>query len=233
MSLQPRSLPAILLALATMTLAGCGPDAPSEAAADALRSGLVAGAQAASAWRSAPVEGVELRGGGVRADGEIVVATGPHTVLWLAGAQPLEPPYTVRALLHKRSGRIHEGYGLVFGGERLDRAEAEQAYSYLLICGDGSFLIRRREGVSLPILRAWTSDRAIRRDLDDAGQPNEVEVAVGREEVVFRVNGSEVARLPTAELRVSGVPGLRVAHDVTLQIGHFSATAWAGDARGG
>jgi hypothetical protein len=204
--------------LLVLIVASCAPEAPGNAAADTVASGLVEAPPVNPAWKSMPSEGIEIRG-----EQPAVISTGPHTVLWPAEAAPLEPPYTVRALLTKQSGRIHEGYGLVFGGERLDRPEAEQAYSYFLIRGDGSFLIRRREGTALPILRGWTTDRAIRRDTDGAGQPNALEVAVGRDSVVFRVNGSEVARLPTSELRVTGMAGIRVAHDVTLEIDGFFA----------
>jgi len=208
-----------LLALGACGSEPAGEPAPPPAAAQASDA---AQTTSAVAWRSAPTEGVELSAGEA-----VVVSTGPHAVIWPESAPRLSPPYRVRATLHKRSGRIHEGYGLVFGGERLDGPEAQQAYSYFLVRGDGSFLVRRREGTDLPILQPWTTDAAIRPDRDGTGQQHRMEIQVGLEETVFLVNDVEVARLPTADLRVSGMPGVRVAHDVTLEVRGWDAGAAA------
>jgi hypothetical protein len=178
----------------------------------------------ASGWHVAPRVGVTLHPGD-----PVIVETGPHVVLWPENATPLRPPYVVRATLQKRAGRIHEGYGIFFGGERLEASETEQAYSYFLVRGDRSFLVRRREGSDLPILQPWTSHEAIRADRDGVGEPHRLEVEVGEQETVFRVNDVEVTRIPTAELRVVGTPGLRVAHDVVLEVRSWDASA-AGDA---
>jgi len=208
-----------LLLLLPLTLGACQSDSSGRAVADASASEPSAAGETDAPWNSAPSRGVEVRD---VADG-LLVTTGPHAVVWPRESAMLAPPYTVRAVLHKQSGRIHEGYGLVFGGERLDAPEDQQAYSYFLIRGDGSFLIRRREGSLLPILRGWTTDRAILRDTDGVGHPNVLEVEVGVETTAFRVNGGEVARIPTAELRVAGIAGVRIAHDVTLKVSGFSA----------
>jgi hypothetical protein len=209
--------PVALLSLC-LTAAACGGD--SLPAQRAVEANLLPAGNTAPAWTAKPREGAALED----RDGATVVVTGPHTVVWRLDEAPLQPPYRVRAVLHKQRGRIHEGYGIIFGGAVLDAPEEQQAYSYFLIRGDGSFLIRRREGPDLPILRPWTSNAAIARDTDQGGQPNELEVEVGRQTTVFRVNGAEVARLPSTELRVGGVPGLRVAHDVQLEIREFQVS---------
>jgi hypothetical protein len=212
-----------------LLVTACG-SGSAPAAEDVAGHEPTAAAAVGTAWRTYPAEGSQLR---LAANGATVVATGPHTILWSRDAAILEPPYVVRAVLHKRIGRIHEGFGLLFGGDPMDAPEEQQAYSYFLVRGDGSYLIRRREGAALPILRGWSSDRAIRRDNAEGGQPNELEVAVGTDTTVFRVNGSEVARLPTAELRVRGRAGIRVAHDVTLEIRDFSVSPTSAPEDGG
>ena len=175
-----------------------------------------------AAWRTNPGEGVTLTLGS-----PTVVETGPHTLLWQEGAADLAPPYTVRAELRKRAGRLHEGFGIVFGGTGLDGAENAQAYSYFLVRGDGSFLIKRRAGAQTPVVRDWTRHPRIARDADGTGRRNVLEVRVGADTTTFAVNGAEVARVPSGELAVQGRAGLRIAHDVVVEVGGFSAGAAA------
>jgi len=220
-----RTAVSILLAAVLPALSACGRDTDCCAQEEADTTAVLPAA--AANWRSTPADGVALV---VGAD-SLVVATGPHTVLWEADGGELAPPYTVRATLQKRAGRLHEGVGLVFGGSGLEGSEAGQVYSYFLVRGDGSFLVKRRQGAETPVVRDWTTHPAIRRDLEE-GQPNQLEVAVSPAEAVFRVNGAEVARVPAAELSIQGRAGVRVAHAVTLAVRGFSAAA-AADSAGG
>jgi hypothetical protein len=179
----------------------------------------------AAEWRSSPSDGVELDAG---TGGVVRVTTGPHAVLWPVGAGAVEPPYGVTALLRKQAGRTHEGYGLVFGGSGLEAPEEQQAYSYFLVRGDGSFLVRRREGAEVPIVRAWTAHAAVNRDDENGRATNELTVLVGEQEVVFLVNGQEVDRQPLDALRLEGTPGVRVAHDLQLEVADFRVTLGEG-----
>jgi hypothetical protein len=170
-------------------------------------------------WKTNPTAGPTL-GGSVDS---VVIETGPHTILWPAGEQELAPPYTIRATFEKKRGRLHEGYGILFGGSGLDGAEAGQVYSYFLVRGDGSFLVKRRQGAETPVVRDWTQHPVIRRDVDEIGQPNQLEVAVSDTVAVFRVNGTEVARVPAADLSVRGVAGVRAAHECLIVVTRFRA----------
>jgi hypothetical protein len=212
-----RLLPCAALAV----LAACG-DAPPRAGTPADSTQAPPAADSgAGAWTSNPAEGVSV----AVQDGNATVQTGPHAVLWPRGAADLAPPYTVRATLTKDSGRLHEGYGLVFGGTGLDAGEAGQAYSYFLVRGDGSFLIKRRDATQTPVIRDWTRHPSINRDAAGAGRANRLEVRVGADTVVFIANDAEVARVPAAELAVNGRPGIRVAHDLVLRVAGFRAGA--------
>ncbi len=219
---------ASLLLLAAALLAGCGSERPRtgarEPGADADTTAAAARAPAdsaamPSAWRFAPAEGVALRGGGA-----LTVETGPHVVLWRQGQAPVQPPYTVRARMQKMHGRLHEGYGIVIGGEALDGPESGQRYSYFLVRGDGSFLIRRRAGAEIPVVRPWTTDPAIRRDSEEGGRPNDLEVRVAADSVTFLVNGRQVARVGASEVDAGGIPGVRIAHQVQLQLTGFAVS---------
>ena len=206
-------VPLFLLALA----AGCdrpaGEAPPSDAAPQQAVDTPPASAAEAETWRANPA------GAGIRVEGgALVLETGPHTILWRGGGEELAPPYTLRATLEKRSGRLSEGVGLLFGGSGLEGPESGQVYSYFLVRGDGSFLVKRRQGAETPVVRDWTAHPAIRRDGEEGGRPNELEVRVGLSDVAFVVNGQEVARVPAADLSVRGRAGVRVSHDVQLAV---------------
>jgi hypothetical protein len=200
-------------------LAGCaaeGPRGDAQARGDTAAAAPGSSSSAAEGWRVAPAAGVSLRGADT-----LMVETGPHAVLWRAGQEPMGPPYTVRTRMQKLHGRLHEGYGIVFGGEGLEGPEEGQRYSYFLVRGDGSFLIRRRAGAEVPVVRPWTHHPAIRRDTEEGGRPNELTVEVAEDSVRFYVNGAELASVAASEVDVQGLPGVRVAHDVQLALSDF------------
>lgn len=214
---------ALLLAAACTGDADARDASATPAVDSALRPGATGGeprpaTPAAAAWRSNPAQGVTLTPGA-----PTVVETGPHTLLWQEGAADLAPPYTIRAEMRKRAGRLHEGYGIVFGGTGLEGAEAAQEYSYFLVRGDGSFLIKRRQGAETPVVRDWTRHPRINRDGTGGSRANVLEVTARADTTVFAVNGAEVARVPSAALAVRGRAGLRVAHDVVVEVQGFQA----------
>jgi hypothetical protein len=216
--------PRLALAAATLALAlGACRQGDAAAVRHPLADGAAARPEGASAWRTNPTAGADLAAAG----DSVVVETGPHTILWPATGEELAPPYTVRAVFEKRHGRLHEGYGILFGGTGLDGPEAGQVYSYFLVRGDGSFLVKRRQGLETPVVRDWTQTAALRRDREETGRPNELEVRVGVAEVEFRVNGTEVARVPAGELTVRGLAGIRTSHEVSLVVRGFRAVPGA------
>ncbi|HEX5723948.1 MAG TPA: hypothetical protein VFX98_00705, partial [Longimicrobiaceae bacterium] len=146
-----------------------------------------------------------------------------HVVLWPADGRELAPPYTVRATLEKRAGRLHEGVGLIFGASALEEPESGQTYSYFLVRGDGSYLVKRRRGAETPVVRDWTRHPAIQRDDEEQrGRPNQLEVRVTAAEVAFLVNGALVERIPAEALDLRGRAGVRAAHDVQLAVTGFT-----------
>lgn len=208
-----RYVAAVLL---TAVLLGCQRDAAESPAATAARG---QGRAEALAWQTSPTGNARIEG----AD-PLQVQTGPHTLVFPADSAPVSPPYSVSATLQKQQGRLHEGYGLVFGGENLAGSEAEQRYSYFLVRGDGSYLIKRRDGADTRVVRDWTQHPAVPRDTEEGGQPVTLAVDATPTEVRFKVNGQQVTAVPAAELRTEGQVGLRVAHDVRLSISNFRLT---------
>lgn len=222
MSPMPRSIASLALLLAAACGAGSDTRAaePDSAAPPAQPSAAQPSppAAAAPAWGTNPASGVAVTAGGVT-----TIETGPHALLWPRDGAQLAPPYSVRASLRKRAGRLHEGYGLIFGGSNLEAPEAEQLYSYFLVRGDGSYLIKRRDGAQTPVVRDWTRHPDVARDAGGEGRPNDLEVRVKADSVTFLVNGGTVATVPASELLVAGRAGLRVSHDVVLEAQGFTA----------
>jgi hypothetical protein len=208
------------LCLTLLLAAGCKAGDAEQAPAPA-RPG--AAAPVATGWSANPTSAVTV----TRSADTLRVETGPHAILWPADAAELAPPYRVSATFRKQSGRLHEGYGLIFGASGLEGPEGGQVYSYFLVRGDGSFLVKRRQGSETPVVRDWTQHPVIRRDQDESGQPNQLEVRVTGTDAAFLVNGTEVARVPAAELSLRGRGGVRTSHELELAVSGFTAGAGA------
>jgi len=173
----------------------------------------------AAGWRASVATGVQV----VERVGVVTVRTGQGggADVWRADAQPLRGAYVVRATLRKLGGRLHEGYGVLFGGRALGTDSA--LYAYVMIRGDGGLLVKKRDGQATTVVRDWTRSEAIRRDDSRGRAENVLEVQVTATEVIVRVGGVELARIPARELHTSGLAGLRVSHEMELEVGGFVA----------
>lgn len=110
-----------------------------------------------------------------------------------------------------------EAYGLVIGGSGLDGPD--QTYTYFLVRGTGEYFIAERRGAERNVLVNWTAQDAItRQDPQSGQQTNVLAVRVSGDQVIFSVNGAEVARLPRAEIRTEGIAGFRINHHLDVRI---------------
>lgn len=176
-------------------------------------------ARQSGAWRASLPAGVEVAEQGGRVTIRNAARAGAD--LWREGSRALSGTYTVRATLRKLGGRQHEGYGLIFGGSNLGTDSAR--YSYVMIRGDGGVLVKKRDGAATPVVRDWTTAAAVHPDDAQHRAENVLEVVVGPREVAVHVNGTEVARVPAAELLTSGAVGLRVSHQMQVEVQGFEA----------
>lgn len=157
------------------------------------------------------------------------IKTGPpgifyHPEMNAAGA------YQLRATFRQLSkGEHREGYGPFIGGADLDGAG--QRYTYFLVRQDGKFLIKQRIGVNTKGVVDWTAHPAINMFRGDGSMRNELAILVEEEIVRFLINGTEVSRHPRTELPTAGVYGLRVNHQLNIEIEGFTVTP-AGTSRG-
>lgn len=176
-------------------------------------------ARQSGAWRASLPVGVEVAEQGGRVTIRNAARAGAD--LWREGSRALSGTYTVSATLRKLGGRQHEGYGLIFGASNLGTDSAR--YSYVMIRGDGGVLVKKRDGAATPVVRDWTTAAAVHRDDAQNRAENVLEVVVAPREVAVHVNGTEVARVPAAELLTSGAVGLRVSHQMQVEVQGFEA----------
>ena len=118
--------------------------------------------------------------------------------------------------------REREAFGVFFGGRNLQGDE--QAYSYFLIRGDGSFLVKRRDGSRTPVVVDWTQHDAVEPKKTEGQAKNTLAVEAGPDTVEFFVNDAKVASVPRSDLLVDGVVGLRVNHGLNLHITTLEVT---------
>lgn len=108
-------------------------------------------------------------------------------------------------------------YGLMFGGS--DLAGANQTYSYFLVRNQGEYYIANREGAKRPTAVVdWTVHPAIVKQGADGRQANTLGVQVQGDNVIFTINGTEVARLPKSKLHTDGMYAFRIGHNLDVDV---------------
>ncbi len=68
------------------------------------------------------------------------------------------------------------------------------------------------------MLARWTEHSAIVQASGEGAATNVVMIEVGDDQVDFRVNGEKVSSLPRAQLDCDGIVGLRVNHNLDIQV---------------
>jgi hypothetical protein len=149
------------------------------------------------------------------------ITTGPSGIFYRHGFSA-EGEYTLEAEIHLFDpGTRRESFGVFFGGEALHDREA-QRYTYFLARRDGSYMIRERVGLEVSDVQGWTPHDAVPswegREEGATTVRYVLSVEVGPEDVVFRVDGSEVDRRPRGEMALDGHFGLRVNHGLDLHV---------------
>jgi hypothetical protein len=205
-----RSIPLALLALSIAV--------PATAQHDADRT-VAGGGQLAPGWlartdRGAPFDNIKFEEKGSGWD----ISVGPAVTLYRA-SDMAHGDYTVSATIEQLSSKGHgHGTGLIFGGQ--DLQSAEQVYSYFLVRGDGSYIIKTRTGDGTAEVAGWTKHAAI-NESELANMSNEVAVRVAGNDVIFLVNGAEVNRAPKSDMYTDGIVGIRLNHNLDMHIDNF------------
>jgi hypothetical protein len=119
-------------------------------------------------------------------------------------------------------GEHGEAFGLFVGGQNLDDP-AKQSYFYFLVRQDGQYLINRRAGKEVHKLVDWTASPAVIKFDDKPNASNSLEIHAAMDSVRFVVNGKQVFALSRKNVDVSGQTGIRVNHNLDVQVWNFMA----------
>jgi hypothetical protein len=108
-----------------------------------------------------------------------------------------------------------EAYGLFIGGTDLDKPA--QRYTYFLIRQDGKYSIRSRNGDKTAPIIDWT-DSAAMKDPKGVKTSNTLAIRSEVDGVHFLIGGKEVQKLTRAKAEPEGIAGLRVNHNLNVQV---------------
>lgn len=152
------------------------------------------------------------------------IVTPQAAILWNP-ANTASGNYTLKGTfkLVKSSG-YDEYYGLIFGGTGLQGAD--QNYLYFMITDDGTWLVKRRTGMSSQEVSQKTPNAAVKRPDASGGSTNALEVRLTADKVAFVVNGTVVSTMPkTGPLaKTDGIYGIRSNHHLELEVEGFGVS---------
>ena len=72
---------------------------------------------------------------------------------------------------------------------------------------------------------AWTENAAIKKADAPGKMTNDLGIEVGADSVRFLINGTEVASQPKTQIDTNGIAGLRINHNLNVQVEGFTVKA--------
>jgi hypothetical protein len=149
------------------------------------------------------------------------MATRRSAGIYYKPADKASGAYEARATFTQMEPAAHpEAYGLIIGGADLEGAG--QKYTYFLIRQDGKYMIKRRDGANTPTIADWTDHSAIKKADSSGKMSNTLAIDVGKDQVRFLVNGTEVTTADTAKVDAAGIAGLRINHNLNVHVEGFT-----------
>jgi hypothetical protein len=112
-----------------------------------------------------------------------------------------------------------EAYGLFIGGQDLDKPT--QHYLYFLVRQDGKLSIRERTGGTTKPIVDWREASPM-KEPKGIKTSNTLLIRTSATGVQFLINNLQVYRMPRLQARPDGVAGLRVNHNLEVQVSKLS-----------
>lgn len=146
---------------------------------------------------------------------------GPAGIFWRE-TDKANGPFHAVATIHQTTAPTHpEGYGLFYGGKAL--AGEGQQYTYFLIRGDGTYLIKQRNGAETAnVSDGWVEHAAVTKQNAEGASSNKLEIDATGDTIRFLVNGQEVHSMAAAPGSRNGIVGLRVNHNLDVHVQDFT-----------
>jgi len=148
--------------------------------------------------------------------------SGPAAIYWRTKDR-MKGPFKISATFTQTKAPTHpEAYGIFVGGNDLDKDT--QTYGYLLVRGDGKYMIKHRAGAEVHTVTDWTDLPAINKQDANGKATNTVAFEVRADSVRALVNGQQVKSWASSYWSGDGFAGLRVNHNLDVHISDFSVT---------
>lgn len=148
------------------------------------------------------------------------VTTGPAVILYRGTDRAPGQWHTLATFTQMKAPAHPEGYGMFIGGNGLDTNTI--TYTYVLVRGDGAYLIKRRVGTVVTTLVDWTPSPAVVK-ADSAGKAtNKIEAQYTAGTLTFTINGTQVYSAPATSAEANGIIGLRVNHNLEVHVEGFA-----------
>jgi hypothetical protein len=147
---------------------------------------------------------------------------GPATILYRQRDMAKGGFHTLARFHQMKKPKHPEGYGLFMGGQGL--ASQNQQYTYFLVRGDGTYLIKRRDGdKTTEITKGWTAHPAIKKADAEGKATNLLEIDAKKDagRIDFKANGQTVHSAGASEIGTKGIVGIRANHNLDLHIEEF------------
>lgn len=207
-----------LTLLVAAPLAAQQPAAPAARAADPDR--MVQSAALPTGWSGRTDRGQPLAGARFEAMGAAWhVTTGPAVILWRDTDHAPGQWHTLATFTQTKAPAHPEAYGMFVGGSNLDSATV--SYTYVLVRGDGAYMIKRRTGATVATITDWTVNAAVNK-ADSAGKAtNKIEAQYTGGKLAFTINGTQVYSADATPAQANGIIGLRVNHNLDVHIEGF------------
>lgn len=148
-------------------------------------------------------------------------AVNPQAAVYWNPANRASGAYTIKGSFTLLKPSNHTNYyGLIFGGSDLDNAK--QSYTYFLVAQDGTWLVKKRDGDAntSDVVRKTAND-AVKKPDASGKSTNALEVRVGADKIDYVVNGTVVHSMPKSGTTTDGIYGIRVNHQLEVQIDGF------------
>jgi hypothetical protein len=146
------------------------------------------------------------------------VTTGPQVshIMWAPG-DTARGNFTVSSRFQQVAAPSHrEAYGIFVGGSNLD--QPTQKYSYFVVGGTGEYLINTRDGTKVTKIRDWTTSASVPKQDASGKADSKLAIRVAGDSVHFMVNDTQVAVLPKSRFPTDGIAGIRIGHNLHLQV---------------
>jgi hypothetical protein len=148
--------------------------------------------------------------------------TGPAAIFWKP-ADNMKGDFKITATFIQMKAPTHpEAYGIFVGGKHLDTEKQE--YGYLVIRGDGKYMIKHRAGAEVHTIQDWTELPSMKKQDENGKATNTVAFEVSGGAVKALINGEEVKRWEKGYWSAEGFAGLRVNHNLDVHISDFAIT---------